>query len=134
MSVEPNLTLPVVLLKHQGHYFALEAAYVRSQGSVLALDDQRSVVTFSALLDQVTCEHCVTEHYLELAGAGGSWRLGLEQSADLVELAIADISALPVSLQARRQFPALQALAWYQGQLVSLLDPKALQRLRVELA
>ena len=69
------------------------------------------------------------EHYLELAGLNGSWKLGLEQSADLVELAVADISALPTLLQARRQFPALQALAWYQGQLVSLLDPKALQML-----
>ncbi|MDY0206843.1 MAG: hypothetical protein RBR82_09505 [Pseudomonas sp.] len=132
MSLESDLTLPVVLFKHQGHYFALEAAYVRSQGSVLAPEDPHSIVAFSALLNQAAYEFSVTEHYLELVGPSGSWWLGLEQSADLVELAIADISALPVSLQARRQFPALQALAWYQGQLVSLLDPKALQQLQVE--
>ncbi|HKM28007.1 MAG TPA: hypothetical protein VJY57_11295, partial [Thiopseudomonas sp.] len=105
--------------------------YVRSQGSVLALDDQRSVVTFSALLNQTAQVQPVIKHYLELTGPNGSLLLGLEQSADLVELPIADIHSLPPLLQARRQFLALQALAWYQGQLVSLLDPKALQGLQL---
>ena len=132
MSVDPNLTLPVVLFKHQGQCFALEAACVCSQGSMLALAEQPSIVDFSALLDQRAPLQSAAEHYLELAGPCGSWRLGLEQSADLVELPIADIHSLPPLLQVRRQFSALQALAWYQGQLVSLLDPKALQRLRVE--
>lgn len=127
MSVEPILKLPVVLFVHQGQYFALEAAYVRSQGCVHALEPNNAVISFAAVLDSTVKQHAAPEHYLELTAPTGSWWIGLEQSADLVELPITDIHVLPSVLQARRKVLALQALAWYRGQVVSVLDARVLQ-------
>ena len=133
MSQATVVSLPVVVFIHQGHYFALEAAYVRSQGRVCTLEQaqRESVVTVAGILDPSAVQSASVIHYLELAGATQSSWLGLEQAAELVELPVADIQALPAVLQVRRCVPALRALAWYQGHVLNLLDARVvLQNLR----
>lgn len=130
MSTERPQILPVVMFCHQGQYFALEATYVRSQWSARAGDQTKTSVSFASFLDLTPTEsYPATVQHLELAGPDGHWWLGLEQAADLVELSVTDIHPLPPLLSARRQFLALQALACYQGKIVSLLDARVLQRL-----
>lgn len=131
MSIERLLTLPVVMFRHQEQCFAIEAAYVRSQGCALANEDEMDIRLFAALIDRTAKAYPAATQYLQLADLSGSWRMGLETPAELIELAVTSIYALPPLLQARRQFLALHALAWYQGELVSLLDARALQQLAI---
>ena len=126
MSLDPNLTLPVVLFAHQGYYFALEAAYVRTQGSVLALNGDRNVLPLAVVLGEEMEEYSRIAHYLEFVTPAGSGYLGLAQTAELVELPVSQISALPPLLQVRRNVQALQAFAWYRGVIVSILDARLL--------
>lgn len=128
MSLEPNLTLPVVLFTHQGHYFALEAAYVRAQGSMHMLECGSNVLPFAVVLGEEMKEYSRIAHYLEFATPAGSGCLGLAQTAELVELPVGQISALPPLLQVRRNVQALQAFAWYRGTIVSILDARLLPR------
>jgi len=129
MSIERPLTLPVVMFRHQEQCFAIEAAYVRSQGCALANEGEIDIRPFASLIDRTAKPYPGATQYLQLAGLSGSWRLGLERPAELIELPVTNIYALPPLLQARRQFLALQALAWYQDELVSLLDARVLQQL-----
>ena len=126
MSLETSSTVPVVLFTHQGHYFALEAVYVRTQGNVQALECGRHVLPFALVLDAQVQEAVRIAHYLEFVTPAGSGWLGLAQSAELVELPVSQISALPPLLQVRRNLVALQAFAWHQGAIVSILDARLL--------
>ncbi len=122
--------LPVVLFRHQEQYFALEAQYVSRQGQSDGLDDH-TLTHFADLLSHNTQTVVTTAvHWLELCdGSMQPWRLGLQASAELVELSIESIYRLPVLLSARCQFSALQALAWYQNELVALLSVAALHEM-----
>ncbi len=129
MSTTPSMSLPVVMFCHQTHYFAVEAAQVRRQTSVAPVS-QESVIAFADLLHGADHSDVDTRctQWLELVGTTQHFWLGLHSPADLVELSQGDIYRLPITLQTRRQLPALRALAWYQDQLVSLLDARDLQR------
>ncbi|HHX35110.1 MAG TPA: hypothetical protein GX719_07565 [Gammaproteobacteria bacterium] len=118
------VSLPMVLFCHQDQYFALEAAYVRRQTAALTVG-QKSV-SFASLLSTSGTEQALVTQWLELEGLDGPTWLGLETAAELVELAATDIYPLPPLLHARRELLALRALAWYQGNLVSVLDARSL--------
>lgn len=121
--------LPVVLFRHQGQRFALEAQYVRGQGQGSDLDDG-GLTPFAKLLSPSSQAIVTAMQWLELSDCSAqSWRLGLEQPAELVELPVEAIHRLPSMLQGRSEFPALQALAWYQNELVALLSVEALFKL-----
>lgn len=126
MSLETSSTVPVVLFTHQGHYFALEAVYVRTQGNVQALACDSHLLPLAVVLGEEVGEYSRIEHYLEFATPAGSGWLGLAQTAELVELPVSQISALPPLLQGRRNVQALQAFAWYRGVIVSILDARLL--------
>lgn len=126
--------LPIVIFHHQGHRFALEAQYISRQGQVVGLEDD-AFIRFSDLLMPNEQTVVTVVQWLELLGQSGhTWRLGLEVPAELVELPIDCIHPLPSLLQARRQFPALQALAWYQGALVALLSVDGLYTMAEQLS
>ncbi|NLW03677.1 MAG: hypothetical protein GX029_00320 [Pseudomonadaceae bacterium] len=140
--------LPLVIFSHQNQLFALEATFVRGQGRVEFLAAGALLLPFAQLLTPKTLvPFCPVGspslvsssslacplHWLGLAGgqlstASGqqNWLLGIEGEAELVELPVEQIQPLPPLLLARRTFPALQAAAWYQQRLVSLIDARVL--------
>lgn len=129
MSAMQLQSLPVVLFRHAGQCFAIEAQYVSRQGLVDDLQDL-AVISFAGLLSpgKPTTEPAIA--WLELRSSQARrWRLSLQASAELIELPADCIYALPTSLQVRRQFSAVQALAFYQNELVAILDVRALQHL-----
>ena len=128
-------SLPLVIFSQQQQLFALEASFVRSQGSVSFIDTRRELLSFSQLLNSELFkqEAYPCQHWLRLAGSQGRWLLGIEGDAELVELPAEQIYPLPPLLQASRQFKALQAVAWYQQRLVSVLDARVLLGLAIPL-
>lgn len=127
--------LPLVVFRQKNQLFALEAAFVRGQGRSDLLDATTKLLPFAQLLTPKTRSLTAkSAHWLGLAGSPsigkqGAWLLGIEADAELVELAVNQIHPLPPLLQARREFVALQAVAWYQQQLVSLIDARVLLKL-----
>jgi hypothetical protein len=116
----------------QGHSFALEAQYVSRQGQVDGLD-HGTLISFADLLRSGSSTAVV--QWLELRGRSAQpWRLGLQVPAELVELQIDCIHPLPLLLEARCQFSAVQALAWYQGRLVTLLNIEQLHKIAEQVA
>lgn len=133
-------SLPLVIFSQQQQLFALEASFVRSQGSVSFIDTRRELLSFSQLLNSELLnselfkqEAYPCQHWLRVAGSQGRWLLGIEGDAELVELPAEQIYPLPPLLQASRQFKALQAVAWYQQRLVSVLDARVLLGLAIPL-
>lgn len=129
MSAMQLQSLPVVLFRHAGQCFAIEAQYVSRQGLVDDLQDL-AVISFAGLFSpgKPTTEPAIA--WLELRSSQARrWRLSLQASAELIELPADCIYALPTSLQVRRQFSAVQVLAFYQNELVAILDVRALQHL-----
>ena len=140
--------LPLVIFSHQNQLFALEATFVRGQGRIEFLAAGALLLPFAQLLTpkfptpQCSTPRCSASdifpqtnlvHWLGLAGgqlatASGqkSWVLAIEGDAELVELPVEQIQPLPPLLLARRTFPALQAVAWYQQRLVSVIDARVL--------
>lgn len=123
--------LPLVMFYQDKHWFALEAAYVVGQGKVVSLDAETRVLNFSQLLNPAAQASLssLSQHWLGLAGSQERWLLGISAAAELIEMPVEQIYALPPLLQASRQFKALQAVAWYQQRLVSLLDARVLLNL-----
>ncbi|HKM15682.1 MAG TPA: hypothetical protein VJY63_07160 [Marinospirillum sp.] len=123
--------LPLVMFHQDKHWFALEAAYVVGQGKAGLLDAETRVLDFSQLLNLAAQASLssLSHHWLRLAGSQGRWLLGISAAAELIEMPVEQIHALPPLLQASREFKALQAVAWYQQQLVSLLDARVLLNL-----
>ncbi len=132
MSRSSLSSLPVVMFRHQGHLFAFEAHYVRQQGQSDGSADQ-SLVCFAELLMPGAERIPSTGSWLELwAPSVQPWRLGLAAPAELLELSIDGIQPLPLLLQLRSQFSALQALAWHQHELVALLNVAELHKIAVQ--
>lgn len=133
MSGAQLTRLPVVMFRHVGQCFALEAQYVSRQGRGDAVE-QLPLIAYSALFTPSQQSTSATAQWLELRGKSTHrWRLGLQTPAELIELPADCIYALPALLHARRQFPALQALALYQNELIVLLDVNALQQSAAEI-
>ncbi len=127
--------LPLVVFSQNQQLFGLEAGFVRSQGSVSFIDVRRELLSFSQLLNPKASkqEAYPCQHWLRLAGSKGRWLLGIEGDAELIHLAADQIHPLPPLLQAGRDFKALQAVAWYQQRLVSVLDARVLLGLAIPL-
>ncbi|GLR65181.1 hypothetical protein [Marinospirillum insulare] len=125
--------LPLVLFTHQQDYFALEASLVKGQGSCAFKDSNTPLLPFNQFLKPGSQQPGSPSHWLALASHSPDaskvkpWLLGLESEAELIELPAERIHPLPPLLLAGRTFPALQAVAWYQQRLVSLIDARALQ-------
>lgn len=128
MSAVQLQSLPVVLFRHAGQCFAFEAQCVSRQG--LDYDSQGpAIINFADVFNPGMPTAEPTTAWLELRSSQARrWRLGLQTSAKLIELPADCIYALPISLHARRQFSAVQALALYQNELIAILDVSALQR------
>jgi len=129
VSAVPLLSLPVVLFRHAGQNFAFEAQYVSRQG---VGDDLQHLplINYADLFTPNLQAAATAVQWLELRGSlARRWRLGLQAPAELIELPVDCIYALPALLQTRQQFSALRALALYQNELIALLDVSALQRL-----
>lgn len=130
--------LPLVIFREQNQLFALEASFVGGQGRTDFLEANAQVLPFSDFLmpkAHRTANQAAqfqSKHWLRLAGSlktpnnKNPWLLGIESDAELIELPANQIHALPALLKARREFVALQAVAWYQQQLVSLIDARVL--------
>ena len=134
--------LPLVIFKQsvfkqQSQWFALEASFVQGQGRTEFLAADALLLPFSQLLTSKLIPKPLpinnTKHWLALAGGqlGGvsgdkSWLLGIEGEAELVVLPKEQIHPLPPLLLACRTCPALQAVAWHQQRLVSLIDARVL--------
>ncbi|MCK9535336.1 MAG: hypothetical protein M0Q98_11685 [Pseudomonas sp.] len=131
MSNTALLSVPLVLLCHQGRYFAFETVQVRRQTQT-APTEREQACSFAQLLDPCAADAGGAAQWLELAGAEGHIWLALDSAADLIQLAAADIYPLPALLHSRRDLLALRALGFYQGALVSVLDARALPRLARE--
>lgn len=126
--------LTVVLFCHQNQWFAFEASWVKGQGSCSFYDPKALLLPFNQFLNQSTAKDKAqqTTHWLRLAAQSTDakpWLLGIASEAELIELPAEQIHALPPHLLARRTFPALQAVAWYQQRLVSIIDARVLQGL-----
>lgn len=129
MSDTQLVSLPIVMFHHAGQCFAFEAQYVRRQGRADDVE-QLPLIAYSALFAPNQQSSSATAQWLELRGKSPRrWRLGLQAPAELIELPANCIYALPALLRARRQFPALQALALYDNELIALLDVNALQQI-----
>jgi len=126
-------SLPLVIFSHQNQLFALEAGFVTGQGKTAFSATSGLLLSFSQLLIPETGSRLTPPaHWLSLAADSSCfkpWLLGIEKEAELIELPAEDIHPLPPLLFARRTFPALQAVAWYQQRLVSLIDVRVLQDL-----
>lgn len=144
--------LPLVIFCQHDQWFALDASFVLGQGQTAYLDTSSAqLLSFDQLLapNHLMTNHSVTHspaHWLRLAGSlslansvnpllksQGAWLLGIAAAAELVEMPVEQIHALPPLLQASREFKALQAVAWHQQRLVSLIDARVLLRLAVPL-
>ncbi|SFX52169.1 hypothetical protein [Marinospirillum alkaliphilum] len=123
-------SLAVVVFSHQQHWFGLESSFVRARGLCSLHRRNLPLVPFSALLPEVESDKKPLEpkEWLQLSaakigtGAGGDWLLGLAGEVDLLELPASCISILPPLLHERRLFSPIQALALYQGRLITLLN------------
>lgn len=121
--------LPVVLFRHQGQGYAIEASSVKKQGQFDRLDTD-VLGNFSELFTAPSASAETAVQWLELqSDSGRAWRLGLSAAAELIELPAECIYPLPAILVAQRQLPALQALALFQNELIALLDAAALQQM-----
>lgn len=119
-------SVPVVMFRHQGQCFALEAHTVSRQGQFEALDDNK-LINFANLITSEPHIAAPVAHWLELyTQSKQRWRLGLSATAELLELPAECIYPLPVALHMRRHFLALQALAVYQDTLVAILNAEVL--------
>jgi len=126
--------LTVVLFCHQNQWFAFEASLVKGQGSCSFYDPKALLLPFNQFLNQSTAKDKAqqTTHWLRLAAQSTDakpWLLGIASEAELIELPAEQIHTLPPHLLARRTFPALQAVAWYQQRLVSIIDARVLLKL-----
>lgn len=134
-----NKQLPLVIFREQNQLFALEASFVGGQGRTDFLEANAQVLPFSDFLipkaNGTAKQAAQSKHWLRLTSALVSpsskttWLLGIEGDAELIELPANQIHALPAILKASREFSALQAVAWYQQQLVSLIDARVLLKL-----
>ena len=130
MSSRVITYLPVVLFRHQGQCYAIEASAVKKQGQF----DRLATEVLGNFSELFTAPLASTEsaavQWLELQGnAGQAWRLGLSAAAELIELPVECIYPLPAILAALREMPALHALALFQNELIALLDAAALQQM-----
>lgn len=129
--------LSLVLFSQQNQWFAFEASLVKGQGSCSSSDSNTLLLPFSQFLTtNSTHDKANATHWLRLAAQPADikpWLLGITGEAELIELPTEQIYALPPLLHARRTFPALQAVAWYQQRLVSLIDARVLQGLALPL-
>lgn len=118
--------LPVVIFTWAGQLYGIESSAVRGRGRTQSLPQGSKVMDFSVLLGQSACQ---PDQWLKLQGVDRDWLLGLTGEMDLVELQIENIHPLPPILATRLEFPPLRALAWYQQQLLNLLDARLLNQL-----
>lgn len=126
--------LPLVMFSQQNHLFAFEASFIRGQGSTTFLDESALLIPFNKLLKPTKTEGEPTalSHWLRLTTSSSlnkTWLLAIEGEAKLIELPVEQVFSLPPLLSAGRTFPALQAVSWYQQQLVSLIDARVLLKL-----
>lgn len=132
--------LPLVIFSHQEQCFGIEASFVRGQGRTDFLAHKTQCLPLECFLSSRTThlkqeQTCVkAAPWLSLAAdsfrlsvvSNPAWVLVIQGDAELVELPAEQIHPLPPLLKARLTFPALQAVAWYQQRLVSLLDARVL--------
>lgn len=122
--------LPVVLFRHQGQGYAIEASAVKKQGQFGHLDTE-VLGSFSELFTTpLASAEVAAVQWLELqSNSGQTWRLGLSAAAELIELPVECVYPLPAILASLRELPALHALALFQNELIALLDAAALQQM-----
>lgn len=124
-------SLALVVFRHNGQNYAIEAQSVLRQGQVNPRDDA-PMTCFSELLPANAQAPGGDElQWLEIASRSTPpWRLALNAAAQLIELPVDNIFPLPELLRSRRTFAALQAIAWHRQELVALLNVDALFQLQ----
>lgn len=117
-------SLAVVIFSHGQNWFGIESSCVRARGLCSRGNRNLPLVAFSALLPPAEGFEAPFEprEWLQLSAAEGDWLLGLTGDVDLLELPASCIAILPPLLRERRLFSPIQALALYQGRLITLLD------------
>jgi len=120
-------SIVLVAFQYNGYGFAVEARYAVAMGALQSLaHEQQKHIDLKGLF-AITPETTLTANYaLRLRCQQDELLLALEQEAQIIELNADSIWPLPPLMQHTKQHPSIQALAWHNNQLITLLNAQQL--------
>lgn len=123
-------SIVLVAFQYNGYGFAVEARYVVAMGTLQNLaHEQQKYIDLSGLLATSTKLAPTASYALRLRRQQDELLLALEQEAQIIELNADSIWPLPPLMQHAKQHPSIQALAWHNNQLLTLLNVQQLTAL-----